>query len=200
MRCGGESNSVRSRSPLFYSCNSCYSWFTKSFFLICSCGLVATAAEPASYRTGRPDPRIATVPDDIRQTIFTQPEKAIEPLVRYLVADTADDFLKVKILHDWIADNIGYDVENYLSGGTPEASWQATLTRRKAFCQGYAQLLQKMCQLAGVPCEVIPGYGRGYGFAIGQQDSIGRNNHAWNAVKIGGAWRLIERHLGRRQH
>jgi len=135
---------------------------------------------------------VATVPEEIRQTIFTQPDTAAEPLVRHLVAGVSDDFLKVKILHDWIADNIDYDIDTYLAGGTPESSWQATLTRRKAFCQGYADLLQQFCKLASVPCETVSGYGRGYGFSVGQQETLGRGNHAWNAVMIDKKWRLVD--------
>ncbi len=149
-------------------------------------------ADAASYQTGKPDPRIAGVPAAIQQAIFAQPDATVEPLVQWLVRDVKDDFLKVKILHDWVAENIDYDVDSYLAGGSPESSWQATLTRRKAFCQGYAELFQKMCQVAGVPCEVIPGYGRGYGFAIGQTENVRQENHAWNAVKIGERWRLLD--------
>ena len=160
-------------------------------FLFLLCGTVV-AAEPASYRTGKPEPRIAQVPAEIQRTIFTQPEATIEPLVRWLVGDVRDDFLKVKVVHDWIADNIDYDAENYLSGGSPEPSWQATLTRRKAFCQGYSQLLEKMCRLAGIDCEVVPGYGRGFGFQIGQVERVEKSNHAWNAVKILGRWYQVD--------
>ena len=85
-----------------------------------------------------------------------------------------------------------------MAGGSPESSWQATLTRRKAFCQGYAELLQKMCQIAGVPCEVISGYGRGFGFPIGQAENVRQSNHAWNAVKIQEHWHLVDVYLGRR--
>lgn len=152
----------------------------------------AVNGDPASYRTGKPDPRIAGVPAAIRQAIFTQPDGTVEPLVHELLSDVKDDFLKVKILHDWVAGNVDYDLESYLAGGSPESSWQATLTRRKAFCQGYAELLQKMCQIAGVPCAVIPGYGRGFGFVIGQSENVRQENHAWNAVKIAEHWYLLD--------
>ncbi len=150
------------------------------------------AADLASYRTGKPEPQIASVPAEIRQMIFTQPGETIEPLVRGLVRDVKDDFLKVKILHDWVADNIDYDAESFFAGGSPESSWQATLTRRKAFCQGYSQLLQRMCQIAGIPCEVISGYGRGLGFPMGQAEKVQQSNHAWNAVKIQEHWYLVD--------
>ncbi len=152
----------------------------------------AVCADPASYRTGKPDPRIAGVPAEIRQAISTQPDETVAPLVHWLVRDVKDDFLKVKILHDWVAENIDYDAESYFAGGLPESSWKAGLAHRKAVCQGYAELFQKLCRIAGVPCEVISGYGRGLGFAIGQAENVRQSNHAWNAVKIEDRWRLLD--------
>ena len=84
----------------------------------------AAAADLADYRTDKPDTRIASVPDEIRQAIFVRPTETIEPLVRWLVRDVRDDYRKVKLLHDWIADNIDYDVEAFLSGRPGETSWQ----------------------------------------------------------------------------
>ena len=168
--------------------------FSVSVFLLLAPFICAPAAraDVAAYRTGKTEARIAGVPDDMRQAIFARPKESIEPLVRWLLRDVSDDFLKVKILHDWVADNIDYDIESYLAGRPGEASWEATLTRRKAFCQGYAELMQKMCQIAGLPCEVIAGSGRGYGFAIGRAENVRDSNHAWNAVTIQQAWRLVD--------
>lgn len=163
--------------------------FLLSVLLFCS---QAVSADSAKYRTGKLETRNGSVPDEIRQAIFTQPKETIEPLVRWLVRDVKDDFLKVKILHDWIANNIDYDIEAYLAGRPGKSSWEDTLTHRKAFCQGYAELLQKVCQIAGISCEVIGGSGRGYGFAIGRTENIGEPNHAWNAVRIQEHWHLVD--------
>ena len=172
------------------------------FFQTCSVASVsfcssyantAAAADPASYRTGKAERRIAGVPAAIRQAIFTQPDGRLEPLVHWLVRDVKDDFLKVKILHDWIADNIDYDVESFFAGGPPESSWQATLTRRKAVCQGYAELLQKMCRVAGIPvrgdCRLWPRVRLPH---RRRRKTSGKTNHAWNAVKIQKKWYLVD--------
>ena len=162
-------------------------WFPA--LLACS---AAAGGDLAQYHTDKPEARIANMPGDIREAIFSRPVETIEPLVRWLLRDESDDFRKVKLLHDWIADNIDYDVEAYLAGQPGETLWKDTLVRRKAFCQGYAELFQKMCQIAGIPSEVISGWGRGYGFAIGRTDDIRRSNHAWNAVNIQQRWRLVD--------
>ena len=93
-------------------------YFTPTLFLVtallfCS---AAAGADVAEYRTGKPETRTGSVPDEIRQAIFTQPAETVEPLVRWLVRNVKDDFRKVKILHDWVADNIDYDIEAYLAG------------------------------------------------------------------------------------
>ena len=165
--------------------------FAVFLFLLLVCH-ETVSADLASYRTGKPEGRVAAVPAEIQQAVFTSPGNTVEPLVRWLLRDVKDDFLKVKIVHDWVAENIDYDAESYFSGGSPESSWRATLTRHMAFCQGYAELLQKLCQIAGVPCEVISGYGRGVGFAIGQAENVRQTNHAWNAVKVQEHWYLLD--------
>ncbi|MGA2033134.1 MAG: transglutaminase domain-containing protein [Thermoguttaceae bacterium] len=152
----------------------------------------AVRADAPACRTGRIDPRVARVPAEIQQAVFAQPETALAPLVGWLLGGGGNDFEKVKILHDWIAEYIAYDADTFLAGTTVDSSWQNTLRRRKAVCQGYAALLEKMCALAGIPCEIISGYGRGYGFALAAAENVRKTNHAWNAVYLQGQWYLVD--------
>ena len=46
----------------------------------------SAAAEQAPYRTGLLDPRARAVPAEIQQGVFSDPDKHLEPLVRFLVA------------------------------------------------------------------------------------------------------------------
>jgi hypothetical protein len=98
----------------------------------------------------------------------------------------------VKILHDWVAENIAYDVESYFSGAKADSSAASTLTRRRGVCYGYATLFREMCASGGIPCEKISGFGRGYGFATGRGGNTGDVNHAWNAVQIDGRWYVVD--------
>lgn len=149
-------------------------------------------ADTADYRTGRIDPRVTQLPADLQQRVFVDPDRQLEPLVRALVAGARDEFHKVKILHDWIAETIAYDADSYFSGAKADTSIRATLQRRKSVCYGYAALFAEMCSLAGVRCQKISGFGRGYGFAAGRAGDPGQTNHAWNAVQIGGRWYLVD--------
>lgn len=152
----------------------------------------ANGQDPVLYRSQSLDPRVRRVPAEIQQGVFNDPAKHLEPLVRFLVAGGRDGFHKVKILHDWIADNIAYDVEAYFSDAGTDATGQGTLKRRRGVCQGYAKLMEEMCELADIPCRTISGYGRGYGFSSGRETDASESNHAWNAIHVDGRWHLVD--------
>jgi hypothetical protein len=52
--------------------------------------------------------------------------------------------------------------------------------------------MKKMCTAAGITCEDIKGYGRGYSFGTGAAESVDQVNHAWSAVRIAGRWYLVD--------
>jgi hypothetical protein len=150
------------------------------------------AAAPADYRTSAPEPRVRQVPAEIQKGVFEDPETFRKPLVQFLVAGESDPYRKVKLLHDWIADNIAYDVESYFSTTPHESNGANALKRQVAVCHGYGSLLEEMCDLAGITCRSISGYGRGYRFASGDVGSSDQENHVWNAVFIDGKWHLVD--------
>jgi hypothetical protein len=146
----------------------------------------------AEYRSGQMDPRVRSVPAQVQQGVFSDPKGYLGPLVQSLTGGVADDALKVKILHDWLADQIDYDCGAYFSGAPISGDWTETLRRRKSVCYGYASALTRMCELAGIRAVTIQGYGRGYGYLNGTGDTPGQVNHAWNAVALRGAWHLLD--------
>lgn len=99
---------------------------------------------------------------------------------------------KVRIFHDWIALNIEYDVEGYFSGQVEAYEELDVLRTGKSVCQGYANVFAAMCNAAGIENIIITGYGRGLGFSIFGGEEKYNSNHAWNAVKLSGRWRLID--------
>jgi len=147
-----------------------------------------------TYRTGRIDPRVLEVPAEIQRGIFRKPEKYVEPLVSFLIDEARDDFHKAKLLHDWVAQNIEYDVEGYFTGDYKRSGtgFADTLRRGSSVCNGYAGLFEHMCSLAGLECVKISGYGRGYGHRLFRPEDPTKGNHAWNAVKIAGNWHLMD--------
>ena len=160
-------------------------------FLTHSAG-AATERPLAEYRSGQIDPRVRSVPAQVQQGVFSEPDRFLGPLVQSLTGGVADDAWKVKILHDWLADNISYDCANYFSGAPVSTDWTDALRRRKSVCYGYAASLARMCELAGVRAVTIQGYGRGYGYLNGTADTPSQVNHAWNAVWLRAGWRLVD--------
>ncbi len=147
-----------------------------------------------AYRTGRIERRVLEVPEKIQQGIFRKPEKYVEPLVSFLVAGARDDFHRAKLLHDWVAQNIEYDVQGYFSGDYKSrgTGFSDTLRNGSSVCDGYAGLFEHMCGLAGLECVKVSGYGRGYGHRLFRPEDPTKSNHAWNAVKIAGNWHLMD--------
>lgn len=115
---------------------------------------------------------------------------SIEKLAAYLVKPAANDVEKVRSFYVWIAENISYDVQAFLKGVLKQYSPEEVLQKRKAVCQGYSGLFKALCEEAGIPCELIPGYSKGYGYV--PKKSFTNSDHAWNAVYLNNKWHLLD--------
>ncbi|GAF04126.1 hypothetical protein JCM21142_72821 [Saccharicrinis fermentans DSM 9555 = JCM 21142] len=62
--------------------------------------------------------------------------------------------------------------------------------RKKALAKGYALLFKKLCNNAGLECEVVEGSSKQTLKYIGRK--AGRSNHIWNVVKINKRWHLVD--------
>ncbi|MDR2632404.1 MAG: hypothetical protein LBC51_02110 [Treponema sp.] len=141
------------------------------------------------YRTGKMDPKVRRVPKELIEQVFVDPEAALPGVVASLAAGVSDSFLKAKILHDWICDNIAYDAAMYFSGRLGKQDYVSVLKKKLAVCSGYTNLYNEMCRLANIESIGINGYSKGFGYT----GKIGREtDHAWNAVHIGNKWYLVD--------
>jgi hypothetical protein len=141
------------------------------------------------YRTGKMDARVRQVSKELMEKVFVEPEAALPDVTASLVKVLSDQYAKTKVLHDWICDNIAYDAEMYLSGRITAQDYVSVLKKKKAVCSGYTNLMNKMCELAGIESIGINGYSKGFGYT----GKIGKNtDHTWNAVHIGNKWYLID--------
>ncbi|CAF3037277.1 unnamed protein product [Rotaria sp. Silwood2] len=91
----------------------------------------------------------------------------------------------------WIAYNIGYDTVSYFSKNYPDQSVEEVFRTKKAICGGYSNLYKYLCDQLAIPCKVISGYAKGYGFEH-DKNALYETNHAWNAVEIEQSWYLID--------
>jgi transglutaminase/protease-like cytokinesis protein 3 len=131
----------------------------------------------------------------IDQYVLDTPGSAgtsIQTLVNYLVIPCTTDIEKTRAIYDWIAQNIDYDVYTFISGlyktpNCPDQSAEAVFSRRDGICEGYANLFVKMAGYAGLQTAKVLGWGR-----VDYTNEGYTKDHAWNAVKIGGKWQLLD--------
>lgn len=119
----------------------------------------------------------------------TTQEYAVDTFVTEFKNSTAiqsatDDYEKVKAIYDWLCTKVVYDYTNLNS---PEYMLKhtayAAAINHTAVCQGYAVLFYRLALECGIDARVIAGKGEG---ADGWED------HAWNIVKLGGNYYLLD--------
>lgn len=107
-----------------------------------------------------------------------------------------DEYEKLLTIHDWVAENLYYDMDNYYNTGSHSyAGTDDLLTGKLSACQGYADLLTLLVQAQNIPCRQISGYALGIS-AAGHwtDDNVGRtrSNHAWNQAYVNHRWINID--------
>ncbi|MDX9800162.1 MAG: transglutaminase domain-containing protein [Spirochaetia bacterium] len=155
-------------------------------------GIKAGIRNTADYLTDKPEPASLQVPAEMLSAAKKQPAKNLEPLVAHLVKDTDNDFLKVKILHDFLIYNVKYDYPAFSSNRIPDQSYISVFSRGTGVCAGYSALFKALCEMADIRCQVINGYGRGVGYNPADDNEKIYQQHAWNAVQIEGGWYFVE--------
>ncbi len=126
-------------------------------------------------------------------------------LAELLTMEANSELDKVESIFYWITDNIEYDIETYNKVGSkyPEFEFEITedslenirsynyevskmvLGKRKAICDGYSRLFKTLCDYSGIESEVVNGIVK---TPLEREPSP----HAWNAVKIGDKWHLLD--------
>lgn len=133
-------------------------------------------------------------------------------LTRELTDPYSEQLHKARAIFKWITENIRYDYKYYnryyYKGKEPKTYkckddidceakkivWATKyvdkiLRKKKAVCQGYSMLFKKMCDIAGLTSEIIPGYIRTEYYQVG---TTGKLDHAWNAVWIDSTYYLLD--------
>ncbi|KAG0425157.1 hypothetical protein HPB47_027651 [Ixodes persulcatus] len=114
---------------------------------------------------------------------------SLNSLVRHLVSYCRNDLQKVRMFFRWIAENIGYNWKHIESKLTPDEIFHS----KEGVCKDYCLLFSEMCRLASIREKTLQGFAKGFDYRPGHQFHPGQDvTHAWNAVFILGAWRLID--------
>lgn len=105
------------------------------------------------------------------QEVFIE-NKATE-IVNQLIKPGMSDYEKVKVLNEYVINLVDYD------WSLQKNTAYNALVDKKAVCQGYALLLDKLLEKAGIPSIIIGG-------------NLSGTPHAWNIVKIDGNWYHVD--------
>ncbi|CAF0737044.1 unnamed protein product [Adineta ricciae] len=91
----------------------------------------------------------------------------------------------------WIASNIHYDTVSYFTKNYQDQTAEGVFRTRRGVCAGYANMYKYLCDHLQMPCEVVSGYSKGYGFDD-REGAPSEVDHAWNVVEIDHHWYLVE--------
>lgn len=130
----------------------------------------------------------------------------LEQFSKALVEPYSNPRDKSRAIFAWIATHVRYDykeaqtldkkirftgssvaeVEQKQKKYYEEEIPNVTFRTRKGICQDYSYLFKQMCSFVGIEAEVIPG--------LSKDDTkrVSKVGHAWNAVKLDGAWYLLD--------
>jgi hypothetical protein len=118
-------------------------------------------------------------------------ERSIESLAKYLVKPAKTDRQKARVIYRWVTDRIAYDVDAFFANRPGDNSAEGVLQSRKSVCEGSANLFLALCKEAGVEAVRVSGRAKGFGVPAGD-GPIGRDSHAWNAVRFEDKWWLVD--------
>ena len=132
--------------------------------------------------------------DEYMAKIPAESTGSIKSIVNYILAKKTSETEKVRAVFDFVASNIGYDMNaadiviksNYSAPNIVAAQIpEAVLKNKLAICQGYAALFQAICDSLRIPCFSVMGLAY-------QSDNSPVFNHAWNVVQLNNQWKFID--------
>lgn len=149
----------------------------------------------------------------VDELVSTYPKSFSKPedLARKIKDDFTKEDEKARAIFYWIANNIKYDVKTFYAqkNNRPvafsfrnqeekEAKQRQfkldfalnAFRSKKAVCQGYTALFDHLSELTGLESVTVTGTAKTNVTQIGKLP--GASDHAWNAVKVNGNWKLVE--------
>lgn len=164
------------------------------FSLVCGCGVrpmpPTTSSSPTTSR--RVPSSIQTKSPAVEAVDTAQPSSEISALAKTIMEGASNDRDRAYRLYRWLSENITYDVEALSAAEIPAQDADTVLEKRNAVCAGYANLFQAMAVAVGLESQVVPGRSPDRGLELSGRFRADESNHAWNAVKIDGRWKLLD--------
>jgi hypothetical protein len=120
-------------------------------------------------------------------SIPRQHKNNLDTIASVVTRGMKTDLEKARSLFVWVAHHIEYDIDGLRKGLPEDADVpNVVIQRKKAVCEGYSKLYEALCKSAGIPCIYITGYSKSIKGVISNQ------GHAWNVVRIGKQWHLLD--------
>lgn len=124
-------------------------------------------------------------------------DQRIKRVAKQITQGIVVNYLKVKAIHDWVANNVFYDKDSldYDFYIYRDHSPLITLTTLKGVCQGYANLTDALLSSLGFKSIVVPCFALGQSTAGGWKETYNTTcaaNHVMNAVYIDHRWILMD--------
>ncbi len=125
-----------------------------------------------------------------------QTEEETLALSETIVGETTDEYKKLRLIHDWVSDNIYYDYDLYYGKvKRPRYTVSGILENKYAVCAGYAMLTEALLKAQGIPCITVNGYALGVAGDKAWTDEtmeVTQANHAWNEAFVDGRWVVLD--------
>lgn len=138
-----------------------------------------------AFDRGKPWPSAAT-PHPLVATMPAEAQSSIDALAKYAVANEPDPMSRFKLLHDWVAVHVAYDVAMLRAPRITQQDAETVFASKKGVCAGYSLLLEQLGKKAGYEIHYVSGHARASG------DDVDGERHAWNVVTIEGTQYLID--------
>ncbi|XP_067666272.1 uncharacterized protein [Haliotis asinina] len=111
-----------------------------------------------------------------------------ESLLNFLFEDLKTDLQMVRAIFTWLGAQRIEEMKlgNVKDPNTPIGYMKLIQQQRGS----YAAFFSLLCRAAKIPCVVLRGKAKAVGYEPGDED-VSKFNSKWNAVHVGGQWRLV---------
>ena len=133
--------------------------------------------------------RFDRIDRDVRQ-LKREAQRSIPELINALAGIAGTEVEKVRAVYIWMTANIAYNTDSYFRGVPGATDAAGVFKAGKSVCEGYSNLFLELARGPGLEAVKIHGYAKGYDYREGVD--TGGTNHAWNAVRVDGEWRLFD--------
>ena len=112
-------------------------------------------------------------------------------ILRRIINDDMTDYEKTLAIFEYIVDSVDYDYDAYADIGSADDAnnvcyyLEGVFEYNRAVCDGKSKAFLVLCRIEGIECL------RDFGASI-----TGGVGHAWNYVKLGGTWYMVDTTAG----